>query len=116
MIPTNWLPHRRRDDDELVGYLVPTGDRFVPVTVFGYPIGEADDESAARERLESCGLSYLAERWVLETENGPIAVQVVEAAPDRVRLKSVDYGDVTHAYGSDVVLAVPVDSRLRLVG
>lgn len=30
MIPATWDPYYRVDDGELIGYLVPTGDRVIP--------------------------------------------------------------------------------------
>ncbi|MFI9383033.1 hypothetical protein [Kutzneria sp. NPDC052558] len=108
MIPQHWLPHHRDEDGELLGYLRPVGDRFEPVTVFGHPLGEAADEDEAVARLEAVGLSYLAERWLLTLPDRaePIAVQVVEADPDQVRVKSVDHrADI----GALFTLPVPTD-------
>ena len=39
VIPVHWIAHRRDDDDELVGYLVPQpGGTHLPVTVFGFAL------------------------------------------------------------------------------
>src|SRR3954462_15094119 len=97
MIPATWLPYRRAEDDELLGYLRPVdglADRFVPVTVFGYPLGDEADRHDAQQVLEATGLSYLAGAWLLTVEGRaePVVVEIVEASPERVRLKNVDYG------------------------
>lgn len=113
MIPTDWRAHRREEDGELVGYLRPEGDLVVPVTVFGYPLAEPSPEEEAAEHLDRYGLTYLADRWTLDTDDGPASMQIVEAAPDRLRLKSIDFGDAPLPYGTVVVLDVPVDGQLR---
>lgn len=86
MIPATWRPYRRAEDDELLGYLRPVDDlaeRFVPVTVFGYPLGNEADEHDAQHVLDSVGLSYLADRWLLTLDEhpDPISVEIVEASP-----------------------------------
>lgn len=112
MIPPHWVPHRRPRDDELVGYLVPQGAAVVPVTLFGYPLAKAGDPVAARELLESTGLSVLADPWRLELANGErIRVNVHEVSPDRVVVLADDFG-----YGGNLgdswVLDVPEIGRL----
>jgi hypothetical protein len=93
VIPQDWRPHRRDEDGELLGYLRPIDDRFEPVTLFGHPLAEAADEHEAAAVLDAVGLSYLADRWLLTLPDRaePIAVQVVEADPDNVRVKNVDF-------------------------
>ncbi|MFC0439829.1 hypothetical protein [Kutzneria buriramensis] len=105
MIPSDWVAHHREDDRELLGYLRPVDGGFEPVTVFGHPLGEAGDSDDAAAMLDAIGLSYLAERWLLTVpgRDEPIAVQVVEADPDHVRVKSVD-----HRYEGDAFLTLPV--------
>src|SRR6185312_4764050 len=95
VIPETWLESRRDEDGELLGFLRPgdaSGDasggapgQFVPVTVFGYPLGPAGDEDDAQRVLEAVGLSYLADRWSLALDGrpDPIAVQIVEASPQQ---------------------------------
>ncbi len=113
MIPPSWHPHRRSEDGELVGYLRPEGALVTPVTVFGYPLSDPTDGGAAADILDRHGLAYLADRWLLQTARGPVSMQIVEATPDRLRLTSVDYGDATYSYGTEVVLDVPVGPALR---
>lgn len=52
------------------------------------------DQDNADQILESIGLRHLAERWMLTIggRDGPITVQIVEATPAKVTVKSVDYG------------------------
>ncbi|QUQ70198.1 hypothetical protein [Kutzneria sp. CA-103260] len=108
MIPQDWLPHHRDEDGELLGYLRPGEAGFVPVTLFGHPLGEAGDEHDAAAVLDEIGLSYLAGRWLLTLPDRaePIAVQVIEADADHVRVKSIDYAaDI----GALFTLPVPTD-------
>jgi hypothetical protein len=117
VIPDGWIPHRRAEDDELLGFLRPVDDspgRFVPVTVFGYPLAAASDEDDAQAVLESFGLSYLADTWLLDVAGhpDPISVQIVEASPERVRVKNVDFSYQAD-YGKEFTLTAPVDPTLR---
>lgn len=117
MAPAEWVEHRRDEDGELIGYLVPKGaegDLVVPVTVFGYPLGEAMDADAAQRMLDAEGLSYLADRWLLSLQgrDEPISVQIVEINPQRMRVKNVDFG-YEGDYGEMFTLPVPAQGRLR---
>ncbi|WP_104118981.1 hypothetical protein [Arthrobacter sp. B1805] len=114
MIPASWVAYYREDDGELLGYLVPDGELFVPVTVFGYELGDAVDEYNASQVLESIGLSYLADTWVLSTadRSEPINVQIVESSPEALKVKSVDYGWEQN-YGTIIELPVPEPGKLR---
>ncbi len=111
---SEWIEHRRGHDDELLGFLVPSGGWFTPVTVFGYPIAEPTDREDAEGSLDRLGLSYLAERWELAREDqAPIQVEIVEASPQRVVVKNVDFGSKLD-YGTRFTLSAPVDGRLTL--
>ncbi len=112
MIPQEWVPHRREQDDELVGYLVQQGPAVVPVTLFGHPLADAGDVEAAREVLESTGLRALADPWWLQLEDGEnIRVRIREVTPDRVLVVVDDFG-----YDGDLndswELEVPEPGRL----
>ena len=63
MIPPIWQECRRPDDDERVGYLVPTGELFIPVTLVGLPLGAAQAEADATALLHERGLMTLNGRW-----------------------------------------------------
>jgi hypothetical protein len=115
MIPRTWREYRRQDDAELLGYIAPTDEDFQARTVFGYPLGAISDQDTAEQTLESIGLSYLAERWLLTIDgrDEPITVQIVEATPAQVTVQSVDYG-YEGDYGTAFSLDVPIlPDRLR---
>jgi hypothetical protein len=111
---SEWIEHRRADDDELVGFLVPDGDQFVPVTVFGYPIAQSAPRGESEGELDRRGLSYLAERWVLRLpDQTSIQVEIAEASPAQVVVQSVDLFSGLD-YGTRFTLHAPVDGRLTL--
>lgn len=117
-IPQNWTPYRRDEDDELLGYLKPHDDSsesVVPVTIFGYELAGPAEPDDAERVLDSLGLSYLAERWLLSLEDRdePINVQLIEASPQQLVVKSVDFG-YEENYGALFTLDVPVDDRIRM--
>lgn len=116
MIPQHWIEYRREDDDELIGYVSPAADSnatYTPLTVFGYPLGEAGPYPDAVAALESAGLSYLADRWALRLDGSgeQIAVQIVEADADTLTVKNVDYG-YDGNIGDLFTLDVPVSAAL----
>ena len=96
MIPTDWMPHRRRSDGELVGYLTLEGEGFVPLTVFGHQISDALDLDDAETVLEERGLGILADRWVWSNtavDGRPeMYVRIVEVTSERVRVVDDDTG------------------------
>jgi hypothetical protein len=111
MIPATWTPHRRPDDDEILGYLESHGDGTVqPRTLFGYPLGSRVETADAERLLDSLGLSYLAERWLLTIAGraDSIGVQIVEVSPRSVTVASTDLG-YEGDYGTRFTLDVPVD-------
>lgn len=116
MIPAHWIACRRAEDDELLGYVVagPNGTH-TPVTVFGIALDVPGSQDEAEQCLHAVGLSYLAERWVLDLQDqaGPVNVHIVEATPRQVTVKSIDYGS-EQDYGTLFILAVPVARQLRL--
>ncbi|MFB9993004.1 hypothetical protein ACFFLM_13605 [Deinococcus oregonensis] len=127
MIPPAWQECLRPDDDERVGYLVPAGEVFIPVTLIGTPLGEAQGRAAAAALLHERGLMTLNGRWwcllpemLLGTETDPRqpqlswewrSVLIVEASPEecRVRLEMPAEEERT----STVTLPVPVGELLR---
>lgn len=115
MIPSTWREHRRPDDNELIGYVADTDGGFDAYTIVGYPLAQGCDEYAAEYALESAGLRYLAERWLLTLDGhpDPIAVEIVEANPATVTVQNVDIG-YDAAWGTPFTLDVPVPAeRLR---
>ena len=114
MIPDHWISYRRQGDHELLGYLIPVNEGvFEPATVFGYRLADADDREGAERILDSVGLSCLADRWMLRLPDRaePIAVQLVEASPERLVVQNVDSG-YEGDYGTRFELDVPETGRL----
>ena len=119
MIPDDWTPHRR-DDGELVGWIRPEGDEWVAVDLLGRTASGAVDWLDAEDALESVGLSYLAEIWMLEHDAGePLRVRIVEvtpgrdALPGRVVVQTDDFGAID-APVRPFELPWPAPARLRL--
>lgn len=109
---SQWIEHRRTDDNELLGFLVPDGEGFVPVTVFGSELAASAAREEAEAELNRRGLSYLAERWTLQLEDqAPIQVEIVEASPQEVVVQNVDFGSGLD-YGTRFTVKAPVDSQL----
>jgi hypothetical protein len=114
VIPEDWIPYHREEDGELVGYLVPETDGLVrPATVFGYLLGPPTSRQDAEQVLDSVGLSYLADRWLLRLPDraDPIAVRIVEASPTRLVVQNADFG-YEGDIGARFVLDVPETGRL----
>jgi hypothetical protein len=79
----DWTPHRR-DDGELVGWIVPAGDEWVPVDLFGRDVTGPLDWLDAEAALEERGIRFLADIWMLERDGAtPLRVRIVEVVPDR---------------------------------
>lgn len=106
----------RRDDDELVGFVQSCPDsteaRWLALSVFGGLLAEFDSAPAAREHLESVGLSVLDEPWWFRPtpEGSWYEATLVEARPDRVRCLYVDEHYERHV----VDVAQPGPDTLRL--
>ena len=84
MIPSDWTPHRR-DDGELLGWIRPEGEDWVAVDLLGHAASGAVDWLDAEEALESRGLSWLADIWMLERGSAePLRVKLVEVTPGRI--------------------------------
>ena len=92
VIPSQWVPHRRPGDQELVGYTVREAAGTVPLTLFGHPLASPREPDAAVGVLEARGLACLADSWWLRTGDGEVEVRILEAFPDRVRLVEAPYG------------------------
>jgi hypothetical protein len=103
VIPSDWLPHRRASDDELVGYLLQSGDEVVPMTLLGTPLGMPQAGSAARASLDERGLAILNERWWCRLPK-PLAADIDPAHP----------GDEWRWRAVLVIEASPVSCSIRL--
>ena len=116
MLPADWTPHRRPDDRELVGWIRPEGDLWVPVSLLGHDVTEPAEWLDAEEALESLGLSWLAEVWMLERPDAaPLRVKLVEVTPERVVVKTDDFGAID-APVEHIRLPWPAPARLRPPG
>lgn len=83
VIPADWIPHRR-DDGELVGWIRPEVDDWVAVDLLGRAASAPTGWLDAEEALESRGLSWLADVWMLERDGSdPLRVRLVEVTPGR---------------------------------
>ena len=94
-VGADWIEHRRGDRERL-GWMRPQGDGFVVIDLLGREVSGELEWLDAEELLEERGIGYLADRFELEIEPGHwLLVRIVEASPDRIRLKKEDWGDVT---------------------
>lgn len=116
---TDWTPHRR-DDGELLGWIHPDGEEWVPVDILGRTVSGPTEWLDAEAALEERGISWLADPWVLDGEGGgPLRVRIVEVTPDedgapgRVVVKVDDFGDVSRPPTQQHVLSWPAPDRLR---
>jgi hypothetical protein len=95
MLPADWIPHRRPDDREHVGWIRPAGDDWVAVNLLGRELTEPVDWLAAEEALDAVSLAWFADVWVLEREDGePLRVRLVEVTPDGVVVQTDDFGAI----------------------
>jgi hypothetical protein len=117
VIGADWIPHRR-DDGELVGWIRPDGELWVPIDLLGREVAEPTEWLDAEEVLEDAGLGYLAEPWMLEAAEGsgesatPVRVRFVEVTPQRIVVKSEDFGAID-APVRRWELPWPLPARLR---
>ncbi len=115
----DWTPHRR-DDGELLGWILPANEDWAAVDILGRPVAGPMDWLDAEAALEEHGLAWLADPWMLEGEaERPIRVRVVEVTPDRdgvaghIVVKVDDYGDVSRPASEPWILPWPIPERLR---
>ncbi len=115
MIPEHWIEHRRGGDRELIGFVVPEGEDFVPTSLLGTPLGPVGPWEDAEARLDEIGIGYLADTWLLRHDDGSEQrVALVEVDRERVVVANADFANVVGAdHGARVELEVPTD-RLRL--
>lgn len=112
-VGADWIEHRRGDRERL-GWMRPQGDGFVVIDLLGREVSDELEWLDAEELLEERGIGYLADRFELEIEPGHwLLVRIVEASPDRIRLKKEDWGDVT-ATAVYYEVAFPMPAALRV--
>lgn len=90
MTNTDLTTEIRRDDDQLVGLLVPEGGEWRPVTVFGGSLAQPTDAAHAESIVRQRGLSSLADRWQARIDGETVDVWLLEVRADRVRLRRDD--------------------------
>ena len=114
-VPEAWIPHRR-EDGELVGWIVPEGEGFVTIDLLGCSrSAEPVDWVAAEEVLEELGIGYLADIYAFRVSADDWArVRIVEVSTDGVTVKEDDYGDVA-ADLPRYRMGFPADDGLRLL-
>ena len=57
------IPINRKDDHELLGYVVNDHNSWVAQTIFGYTIERTTSQAAAEKVVKSRGLSFLSGVW-----------------------------------------------------
>ncbi len=88
--PADAFEHVRGRDRERIGWIAMTpDDRFVPYDLLWRQVGEPSDLTATEAVLDELGLRYLAEKWEMVTEDGSVAVQIVEITADTVAVAPV---------------------------
>ncbi|MFF2493785.1 hypothetical protein [Agromyces sp. NPDC058064] len=91
---SDFIEHRR-PDGELVGWLRPVGEGFVPVDLLGRELGDAVDWLEGEQQLEAHGLRYLADPYVLRLDDGrELRVRITEVSTDRIVVKKDDFGAI----------------------
>ena len=111
----DWIEHRR-GDGELLGWMSPEGEGFVPVDLLGRPLSESIDWLSAEETLETVGIGYLADPYELRlADGGWLRVRVIEVSTDRILVKKDDWGDVGVPQ-LNYVLPWPMPDELRPLG
>lgn len=95
MVPADWIAYRRADDGELLGWMRPVDDQWVAVALIGWEVSGPLDWLEAEDALESVGLSYLADVWMLErADDAPLRVRLVEVTPRRIVVQTDDFGAI----------------------
>ncbi|GGP89014.1 hypothetical protein [Streptosporangium pseudovulgare] len=82
---------RRDDDGALLGYLRQAGAGWEPLTVFGYPLGEAGPEDRAAEEVRRSGLEVLMGHWEFLRDGEWYRCVILEAAAEEVRVRPDDH-------------------------
>lgn len=111
-IPEDWI-EQRRNDRELLGWVVPHGEDFVAVDLLGRTSPPCD-WLGIEEDFESTGIGYLALPYLYRPEGEPeVQVRILEVSPAGITVKVDDYGDVT-AELKTYRLRWPVEDQLNL--
>lgn len=97
MLPEDWIEHRRSEDREPVGWIVPDGDSFRAVDILGRPVTpEPVDWLEAEETLDALGIGFLADRYVLLLPDGTERpVRIAEASPEGITVVADEFGSAS---------------------
>jgi hypothetical protein len=110
-IPEHWIEHRR-NDRELLGWIVPHGEDFVAVDLLGRA-SHPRDWLGIEEHFEQTGIGYLACPYLYAPDGGhELQVRILEVSPEGITVKVDDFGDI----GAELTtyrLGWPVDDQLR---
>lgn len=107
----DWYPYRRSDGEQL-GWIRPEGDRWVPISLLGRELAGPMEWLDAEAALDELGLAWLAEPWELEHDGRVRAVRLVEVTPERVVVKTEDWGAIDAPF-EQIVLPFPAPAQLR---
>lgn len=119
MIPDTWYPYRRADG-ELLGWIHPEADLWVAVDVLGRTQSTPVEWLEAEETLDSIGIGWLADPWILDREEaGPLRVRILEvtphaSGPGRIVVKPDDFGDISASPAERIELPWPLPATLRV--
>ena len=109
----------RRDDGELLGWILPKGEAWTAVDVLGRPVADGEWRDL-EDALDAVGLAWLADVWMLEGEGPePLRVRMLEVTrnddgrPGRIVVKVDDFGDMQRPPTERFILPWPAPSRLR---
>jgi hypothetical protein len=111
MVQDGWIEHHRADG-ELLGWIRPQGNDFVPVDLLGRELSVPTDWLTAESTLDDAGIGYLADPFELRLEDGTWQrVRVIEVTATTIRLKREDFGAIG---GTRVNFTLPFPSAQRL--
>ena len=117
VLPDNWIEHRRSEDREPVGWIVPDGERFRPVDVLGRQVTvEPVEWLEAEELLDALGISFLADRYTLLLPDGTERpVRIAEASADGITVVADEFGSASAVGGTSdrFRLPFPAPEELR---
>lgn len=103
----------RRDDGELVGWILPRGDGWYGIDLLGREVVESEDWLAVEDALDETGIAFLADVWTFEHPTaGALRVRMVEVTPERIVIKTDDFGAID-APVTTFTLPWPLPATLR---
>ena len=111
----DWIEHRRADG-ERVGWMIPEGDGFHLVDLLGRRITSTPLQWLdAEETLEELGIGYLADRYLLQLENGERTVRIGEVSTSAIIVVADDFGSASAvgAHPERFTLPFPAPETLR---